>query len=184
MQPTLSEVLRLKKTTKMKKMVFTLALALMSVATMAQNYIVVNSEKIFKSIPAYNSAIEALDKLAQSYQEQVDAKFEEVERLYNSYQQQKASLSATTRQQWEEVIAGRKSWNTSVSWLLLTEGALLRLLDTGLMVTVTIMTRDASVKLQGQALITNCHLTLTEGNLAQGSFAMRGSGPLAEVSQS
>ena len=27
-----------------------------------------------------------------------------MEKLYNSYQQQKASLSATTRQQWEEVI--------------------------------------------------------------------------------
>jgi len=93
-------------------------------------------------------------------------------------------IASATQQQWEEVIAGRKSWNTSVSWLLLTNAALLRLLDTGLMVTVTIMTRDASVKLQGQALITNCHLTLTEGNLAQGSFAMRGSGPLAVVPQS
>ncbi|MBQ1205280.1 MAG: OmpH family outer membrane protein, partial [Alistipes sp.] len=96
----------------MKKMVFTLALVLVSAAAMAQNYIVVNSEKIFKSIPAYNSAIEALDKLAQSYQEQVDAKFEEVERLYNSYQQQKASLSATTRQQWEEVILDKEKQAT------------------------------------------------------------------------
>ena len=96
----------------MKKMVFTLALVLVSAVAMAQNYIVVNSEKIFKSIPAYNSAIEALDKLAQSYQEQVDAKFEEVERLYNSYQQQKASLSATTRQQWEEVILDKEKQAT------------------------------------------------------------------------
>ena len=88
----------------MKKMVFTLALALISVATMAQNYIVVNSEKIFKSIPAYNSAIEALDKLAQSYQEQVDAKFEEVEKLYNAYMQRKATLSEASQQANEENI--------------------------------------------------------------------------------
>ena len=88
----------------MKKMVFTLALVLVSAAAMAQNYIVVNSEKIFKSIPAYNSAIEALDKLAQSYQEQVDAKFEEVETLYNAYMQRKATLSEASQQANEENI--------------------------------------------------------------------------------
>ena len=88
----------------MKKMVFTLALVLVSAAAMAQNYIVVNSEKIFKSIPAYNSAIEALDKLAQSYQEQVDAKFEEVEKLYNAYMQRKATLSEASQQANEENI--------------------------------------------------------------------------------
>ena len=88
----------------MKKMVFTMAMLLMGVAAMAQNYIVVNSEKVFKSIAAYNTAIEELDALAEQYQGYVDAKFEEVEKLYNSYQQQKASLSESTRQQWEAVI--------------------------------------------------------------------------------
>lgn len=88
----------------MKKMVLTMALVLMGAAAMAQNCIVVNSEKVFKSIAAYNTAIEELDKLAEQYQSQVEAKFEEVESLYNSYQQQKASLSQSTRQQWESVI--------------------------------------------------------------------------------
>lgn len=81
-----------------------MALVLMGAAAMAQNCIVVNSEKVFKSIAAYNTAIEELDKLAEQYQSQVEAKFEEVESLYNSYQQQKASLSQSTRQQWESVI--------------------------------------------------------------------------------
>ena len=92
-------------------------------------------------------------------------------------------IASATQQQWEEVIAGRKSWNTSVNWLLLTNNAALRLLDTGQIVTVTILSRDASVKIQGQALVTNCHLTLTKGNLAQGSLSLRGSGPLAVVTQ-
>ena len=68
----------------MKKMVCTLALLLIGAAAMAQNYIVVNSEKVFKSIAAYNTAIEELDQLAKNYQEYIDAKFEEVEKLYNS----------------------------------------------------------------------------------------------------
>ena len=51
----------------------------------AQNYIVVNSEKVFKSIDEYNKALDTLDQLAKSYQQQVDLKFEEVEALYNNY---------------------------------------------------------------------------------------------------
>lgn len=93
-------------------MVLTLALVLMGAAAMAQNYIVVNSEKIFKSIAAYNTAIEELDKLAKNYQEWVDAKFEEVEQLYNNYQQQRASLSESTRQQWETVILEKEQQAT------------------------------------------------------------------------
>lgn len=96
----------------MKKMVCTLALLLIGAAAMAQNYIVVNSEKVFKSIAAYNTAIEELDQLAKNYQEYIDAKFEEVEKLYNSYQQQKASLSEATRQQWEEVILQKEKQAT------------------------------------------------------------------------
>lgn len=93
-------------------MVLTMALVLMGAAAMAQNYIVVNSEKIFKSIAAYNTAIEELDKLAKNYQEWVDAKFEEVEQLYNNYQQQRASLSESTRQQWETVILEKEQQAT------------------------------------------------------------------------
>lgn len=93
-------------------MVFTMALVLMGAAAMAQNYIVVNSEKIFKSIAAYNTAIEELDKLAKNYQEWVDAKFEEVEQLYNNYQQQRASLSESSRQQWETVILEKEQQAT------------------------------------------------------------------------
>ncbi len=92
----------------MKKMVCTLALLLIGAAAMAQNYIVVNSEKVFKSIAAYNTAITELDELAKNYQEWVDAKYDEIEKLYNSYQQQRASLSEATRQQWEEVILDKE----------------------------------------------------------------------------
>ena len=58
----------------------------------AQNYIVVNSEKVFKSIDEYNKALDTLDQLAKSYQQQVDLKFEEVEALYNNYKAQEMSL--------------------------------------------------------------------------------------------
>lgn len=88
----------------MKRMLLTAVFALVATIASAQNYIVVNSEKIFKSIPAYNNAITELDKLAKQYQEYIDAKYEQVEQLYNSYQSQKASLNANARQAYENEI--------------------------------------------------------------------------------
>lgn len=81
------------------KKIFALLLgivAFMGVAS-AQNYMVVDSEKIFKSINEYNNTLVFLDNLAKSYQQQVDAKYQQIENLYNNYQQQKANLSAATR---------------------------------------------------------------------------------------
>ena len=89
----------------MKRMIVALVAMVLSVAAVsAQNYMVVDSEKIFKSLAAYNNALTQIDNLAEQYQAKVDAKFQEVERLYNSYMQQRASLSETTRQQREQQI--------------------------------------------------------------------------------
>ena len=93
------------------KKIFALLLGLaafMGVAS-AQNYMVVDSEKIFKSIKEYNNALVQLDNLAQSYQQQVDAKYQQIEALYNSYQQQKANLSAATRAMRENEILEKES---------------------------------------------------------------------------
>ena len=75
---------------------------------------IVDSEKIFKSIDAYNTAIKDLDKMAEEYQKQVDDKFAEIETLYNNYQQQKASLSATTRQVLEDTILSKEKDATAL----------------------------------------------------------------------
>ncbi|MBO5672425.1 MAG: OmpH family outer membrane protein [Alistipes sp.] len=89
----------------MKRLILTLVLAFATVvAASAQNYMVVNSEKVFKSIDAYNKALEKIESLAADYQKQVDAKFKEVETLYNSYVQQRASMPESTRQQYEATI--------------------------------------------------------------------------------
>ena len=93
----------------MKKMIIALLAVIMTAGiASAQNYMVVDSEKIFKSITSYNNALQQLDKLAQEYQAKVDAKFAEVESLYNSYVSQRASLSDYTRQQREQQILQRE----------------------------------------------------------------------------
>lgn len=88
----------------MKRLISIAAGLLMAGVVTAQNYIIVNSEKIFKSLDNYNQAITSLDELAKQYQSQVDAKYEEIEKLYNTYQSQKQSLSAATRQARENEI--------------------------------------------------------------------------------
>lgn len=89
----------------MKRLILTLALVLgFAVAAQAQNYAVVNSEKIFKSIESYNAAIAELDKLANAYQEQVDEQFQQVEALYNNYMERRNQLNAASQQANEEKI--------------------------------------------------------------------------------
>ena len=79
------------------------ALATLGIAS-AQKYCVVDSEKVFKSLDEYNKALTSLDELGKSYQAEVDSKYKSIESLYNSYMQQKASLSASTRQTIEQQI--------------------------------------------------------------------------------
>lgn len=93
----------------MKRIVLTLmGIIAFAGAACAQNYIVVDSEKIFKSIASYNEAIKTLDELAESYQKQVDDKFADVEKLYNNYMAQKSNLSDKSRQTIENAILSRE----------------------------------------------------------------------------
>lgn len=111
----------------MKRLFLTIVLAAAALGAYAQNYMIVNSEKIFKSIDAYNTAIKELDKLGEEYQKQVDAQFEEIETLYNNYQQQKASLSAATRQVLEDTIMSKEKDATALQESLFgKEGTLMK----------------------------------------------------------
>ncbi|MBR5812707.1 MAG: OmpH family outer membrane protein [Alistipes sp.] len=112
----------------MKRLILTLALVLsISASALAQNYAVVNSEKVFKSVEKYNAAITQLDELAKQYQAQVDAKFEEVEKLYNAYMQRKASLSQASQQANEENIIKKEQEATEFQESIFgTEGELMK----------------------------------------------------------
>ena len=111
----------------MKRIIFTIALALTATAISAQNYIVVNSEKVFKSISAYNNAITELDKLATQYQEFIDSKYQQVEQLYNTYPSEKANLNAAARQAFEnEILQKEQQANEDQERLFGEDGALMK----------------------------------------------------------
>jgi outer membrane protein len=94
----------------MKKRILVLMtmLALSVTASVAQKVMVVDSEKIFKSIEAYNTAISEADATAQQYQKQIDDAFNELETRFNNYQNQKATMSAAARQKTEQEIIARE----------------------------------------------------------------------------
>ena len=112
----------------MKRLILTLvAMVAVATTTLAQNYIVVNSEKIFKSIEAYNTAIAELDRLAESYQSQVDAKFKEVENLYNNYMARKSSLSISSQTVAENQILAKEQEATKFQESIFgTDGTLMK----------------------------------------------------------
>ena len=111
----------------MKRLILIAAFVLSAGTLAAQNYIIVNSEKVFKSIDAYNTALSTLDKLAEQYQDLVDAKFAEVETLYNNYMNQKASLTAATRQAREnDILAKEKAAQEYQETLFGNDGALMK----------------------------------------------------------
>ncbi len=89
--------------------VFLLALFASVTAISAQNYMVVDSEKIFKSIAAYNSAISEIETLSTSYQANVDARFEAVEKLYQNYVAQRAYFTTAEQQARESEILQKEA---------------------------------------------------------------------------
>ena len=111
----------------MKRLILTLALVLSAAFASAQNYAVVNSEKIFKSIDQYNQAISQLDQMANDYQKQVDLKFDEVEKIYNAYMARRAQLSQASQQANEENILKKEQEATEFQESLFgTEGELMK----------------------------------------------------------
>ena len=89
-------------------------------------------------------------------------------------------IASATNQDWEHIIAGRKSWSLNVSWLVLANTDVRKALQVGSTVTIKFKGRNATDAngLSGSAIIKTCKITAIRGNLAQGSFTFAGNGPL------
>ena len=73
-------------------------------------------------------------------------------------------------------IAGRTDWTVSVGYLVTTP--LSDLPNVGTSVSIRIKVRNGSY-LSGSAIFQTCRITATRGNLCQGTFQLRGTGPLS-----
>lgn len=112
----------------MRRVIFAVVAMLLTMGVAsAQNYMVVDSEKVFKSLAEYNAALEHIETLSKSYQSAVDAKFKEIEDVYNNYMSRRASLSASSRQQIEQSILDMEAKATQYQESLFgTDGELMK----------------------------------------------------------
>ena len=92
--------------------------------------------------------------------------------------------ASSTQQVWKEYISGRKGWTINVSYLLLASDKLLDVLLAGEVLGITVKDSANTYTYYGQCLLETTKQTYTVGNLAQGSFVLRGTGALVSTSPS
>jgi len=93
-----------------KLMISALALMLFAGSAMAQKFAFVDSDYILQNIPSYNAAQNELDKVSETWEAEVAAEYEEIEKMYKTYQSERVLLTdemKTKRQ--EEIIAREHS---------------------------------------------------------------------------
>lgn len=92
----------------MKRLLLILVL-LMPMTLAAQKYACVNTEYILSNIPDYARAQSQLDKQAANWQKEIEAKFQEIDRLYKTYQQEAYLLPDNLKRKREEEIKAKES---------------------------------------------------------------------------
>lgn len=89
-------------------------------------------------------------------------------------------ISSPTSGQWAEYISGRKNWSINVSFLVLSDSSVRELLNVGSTYSLKFRGRNSAdnTGVTGSAILKNCKITATKGNLVQGSFQFTGNGEL------
>ena len=93
----------------MKRILFIIAfVAFSTTASFAQRFAYVDSDYILKHIPEYVSAQKLLDDKATSWQEEVDKRYGEIEKLYKAYQNDQVLLNDDMRRRREDEIVNKE----------------------------------------------------------------------------
>lgn len=89
----------------MKKLVLCLLLVVTgTLSAVAQKYCIIDSKYILEKVPDYSHAQSMLDALSKAWQTEVDNRMQDVDRLYKSYQAERAMLSDEMRKKKEDEI--------------------------------------------------------------------------------
>lgn len=95
----------------MKKVIFSLlfVISAVSYAAAQQHYCFIDSKYILEKISDYKDAQTKLDKLSKTWQDEIDEKMAEVEKMYKGYQAEKPMLSDDMRnKRQDEIVAKEK----------------------------------------------------------------------------
>ena len=78
--------------------------AIFSLQVSAQKFAYVDSEYILSQLPAYKSAQAELNEISKQWQEEIDAKFAEVDKMYKQYQAEKVIMTKDVQTKRENEI--------------------------------------------------------------------------------
>ncbi|MBQ1409177.1 MAG: OmpH family outer membrane protein [Bacteroidales bacterium] len=92
----------------MKKLLLAI-LILMPLMLNAQKYACVNTEYILANIPDYASAQSTLDKQSAAWQKEIEDKFQEIDRLYKTFQQEAYLLPENLKRKREEELKAKET---------------------------------------------------------------------------
>lgn len=90
------------------KLLFLIIATVVSVTIQAQKFVFVDVEYILKNIPAYESANEQLSQLSQKYEDEIKAKMQEVQQLYETYRTESVFLTADMKVKKENEIVEKE----------------------------------------------------------------------------
>lgn len=88
----------------MKKLLIIAIIALASFQTQAQRYCVIDSKYILENVPEYKQAQTKLDEASAQWQKEIDAKLQDVDRMYKAYQAEQVMLSEEMKKKREDEI--------------------------------------------------------------------------------
>ena len=91
------------------KRILLLITLLFPLALCAQKYACVNTEYILSNIPDYSRAQSQLDKMAANWQKELEQKFQEIDRLYKTYQQEAYLLPDNLKRKREDELKAKEA---------------------------------------------------------------------------
>ncbi|MDE3247069.1 MAG: OmpH family outer membrane protein [Bacteroidota bacterium] len=89
----------------MKKILFAaLALLLVSVATQAQRYAIVDTKYILDKMPEYKDAQKKLDQVSEQWQKEIETKQAELDKMYKDFDAEQVMLSDVLKKKRQDEI--------------------------------------------------------------------------------
>lgn len=90
-------------------------------------------------------------------------------------------IASPTQGSWREFLTGRKEWSVTVGFLVLANTDVAQLLNVNNSYTLKLRTTSTAY-LTGSAIMTQCVIRASRGDIVQGSFTFKGNGALSAVS--
>lgn len=88
----------------MKRTVLTLIAIVLAISTQAQRFGYVDSNYILESIPEYQQKQNELDEISVQWQQEIEAMYAEIDRMYKDYQAEQILLTDDMKRKREEQI--------------------------------------------------------------------------------